>query len=179
MIVYAFTANTTNPYTEFNNSSPNMTVSSELFTGSEDVFMSYWEYFLNNSCIGDGLYEEDNSTTTTVSDDNDIDMEDSSSTADTSSSSSSSAGGIRARVTTSPIIIIIMALVFLFQSADALAPPSLPPKVYKEASLIPNPPPPEEPFEPSPIDDVLLSLFRWTLQRQSGVIRQETKGYDG
>ena len=51
MIVYAFTANTTNPYIEFNESSPNMTVSSELFTGSEDEFMSYWDYFLNNSCI--------------------------------------------------------------------------------------------------------------------------------
>jgi len=180
MIVYAFTANTTNPYIEFNNTSPNMTVSSELFPGSEDVFMSYWDYFLNNSCIGDGRpYEEDNTTTittTTTVPDNDIDMEDSSSTVDTSSSSSSSAGGIKI---TSPIIIILMTLVFLLQSVDALAPPNPPPKVYKEASLIPNPPPAEKPFVPSPVDDVLLSLFRWTLQRQSGVIHQETKGFEG
>ena len=29
------------------------------------------------------------------------------------------------------------------------------------------------------IDDVLLSLFRWTLQRQSGVIHKQTKGFEG
>lgn len=172
MIVYAFTANTTNPYTEFNDSSINMTVSSELFTGSEDIFMAYWDYFLNYSCIGDGPYE-DNTTATTVTD-NDIDIEDSS-TADMSSPSSSS-GGIRV---TSPIVIIIMGLVFILQSVDALAPPNPPPKVYKEASLIPNPPPEEKPFVPSPVDDVLLSLFRWTLQRQSGVVHKQTKGFEG
>ena len=180
MIVYAFTANTTNPFIEFNNTSPNMTVSSELFTGSEDEFMSYWDYFLNNSCIGDGPYEDNTTTTTTTTttvSDNDNDMEDGSTTGDTSSSSSSSSSSLRI---TSPIIIIIfMTLVFILQSADALAPPNPPPKVYKEASFIPNPPPPEKPFVPSPIDDVLLSLFRWTLQRQSGVIHQETKGFDG
>jgi len=180
MVVYAFTANTTNPYIEFNNTSPNMTVSSELFTGSEDVFMDYWEYFLNNSCIGDGLYEEDNTTTTTtattVSDNNDMEDSSSTSTEDTSPSSSSSSSSIRAF---SPIIIIIMTLVFILQSADALVPPNPPPKVYKEASLIPNPPPPEKPFVPSPVDDVLLSLFRWTLQRQSGVVHQQTKGFEG
>ena len=178
MIVYSFNASTTNPYEEPPSNYENMTVSSELFTGSEDyVFMDYWDYFLNNSCIGDGPYEEDNSTTTTtVLDDNDNDMDNEDSTGDTSSSSSSSSGGIKI---TSPIIIILITLVFLFQSADALVPPSLPPKVYREASLIPNPPPPEKPFVPSPVDDVLLSLFRWTLQRQSGVVHQETKGFEG
>ena len=75
---------------------------------------------------------------------------------------------------------IIMATVLL-QLTTALSPPNSPPKIYKSAELIPNPIPqaPSEVFEPSPVDDVLLSIFRWTLQRQSGVIHPNTKGFDG
>lgn len=68
--------------------------------------------------------------------------------------------------------------------ASALAPSSLPPAsprpmAYETASSIPNPPPPIEPFEPSAFDDALLSVFRWTLQRQSGVALPHIAGFDG
>mmetsp|Transcript_26750 Transcript_26750/g.57549 ORF Transcript_26750/g.57549 Transcript_26750/m.57549 type:complete len:281 (-) Transcript_26750:544-1386(-) len=62
----------------------------------------------------------------------------------------------------------------------ALVPPAqLPPKIYTSASSIPDPPPPIEPFIPSIFDDALLSVFRWTLQRQSGVALPDIPGFDG
>ena len=63
--------------------------------------------------------------------------------------------------------------------ADALSPPAPKPNIYKSASSIPDPPPPDKPFIPSPVDDLLLSVFRFTLQRQSGVVHPETPGFEG
>ncbi len=63
-------------------------------------------------------------------------------------------------------------------SVDGLAPANPPPKIYQSASQIPSPPDIEYPFTPTKFDDALLSIFRWTLQRQSGVI-SDIKGFDG
>mmetsp|Transcript_2147 Transcript_2147/g.3693 ORF Transcript_2147/g.3693 Transcript_2147/m.3693 type:complete len:272 (+) Transcript_2147:35-850(+) len=59
------------------------------------------------------------------------------------------------------------------------APASPPPTIYQTASSIPDPPPQLEPFKPTFFDDVLLSIFRWTLQRQSGVSLPHLQGFDG
>jgi len=53
MEVWSFNATSTDPATEFADSTPNMTMSSELF-GSEEVMMQYWDVFVNNSCIMNG-----------------------------------------------------------------------------------------------------------------------------
>ena len=60
-----------------------------------------------------------------------------------------------------------------------VAPASPPPTVYKSASSIPNPSPQLEPFKPTFFDNVLLAIFRWTLQRQSGVSLPHIQGFDG
>mmetsp|Transcript_7242 Transcript_7242/g.10602 ORF Transcript_7242/g.10602 Transcript_7242/m.10602 type:complete len:254 (+) Transcript_7242:173-934(+) len=64
-------------------------------------------------------------------------------------------------------------------SVTSLSPPApRPPAHYKSASVIPSPPPDDNPFSPSPVDDFLVAAFRWTLQRQSGEI-SDTPGFDG
>ena len=50
---------------------------------------------------------------------------------------------------------------------------------YKSALLIPYPSPLEEEFQPSIFDDILLSVFRWTLQQQSDQRSPDVKGFDG
>mmetsp|Transcript_8742 Transcript_8742/g.15830 ORF Transcript_8742/g.15830 Transcript_8742/m.15830 type:complete len:274 (+) Transcript_8742:58-879(+) len=79
--------------------------------------------------------------------------------------------------------IVTLATTFLHPSSFftlALVPPAqLPPKIYTSASSIPDPPPPTDPFIPSIFDDALLSVFRWTLQQQSGVALPNISGFDG
>ena len=77
------------------------------------------------------------------------------------------------------IIIVATSATFLLELTHALSPSAPPPKIYTTASAIPDPPSPDKPFVPSPFDDFLLSIFRWTLQRQSGVIHPEVKGFEG
>lgn len=68
MEVWSFNATSTDPATEFADSTPNMTMSSELF-GSEEVMMQYWDVFVNNSCImnGDKSTESSDSTSSSFS----------------------------------------------------------------------------------------------------------------
>ena len=64
-------------------------------------------------------------------------------------------------------------------SALAIPPPASPtPKTYENAFSIPDPPLPKHQFTANSFDDLLLSIFRWTLQRQSGVI-SEVDGFEG
>ncbi|KAL7546048.1 hypothetical protein ACHAWF_014604 [Thalassiosira exigua] len=67
----------------------------------------------------------------------------------------------------------------LFASALALPPAATPPKIYASASSVPSPPLTSDPFAPTPLDDFLLSAFRWTLQRRSGVAVPSAPGFEG
>ena len=77
------------------------------------------------------------------------------------------------------LIICISNLSSALALRPIIAPASPPPTVYKSASSIPNPPPQLEPFKPTIFDNVLLAIFRWTLQRQSGVSLPHIQGFDG
>ena len=79
--------------------------------------------------------------------------------------------------------LILAAVIFSIQpsfiSALAISPPASPTsKTYQSAFSIPDPPPPRDQFIPNTFDNILLSIFRWTLQRQSGVIL-EIDGFEG
>ncbi|KAL7449789.1 hypothetical protein ACHAWC_001810 [Mediolabrus comicus] len=91
--------------------------------------------------------------------------------------------------TSHALFFILSLLTFFVLTAPAAAlitPPSRiqqaaspPPNIYESASSIPNPPPLAEPFTPSLFDNILLSIFRWTLQCQSGVSLSHIHGFDG
>lgn len=79
------------------------------------------------------------------------------------------------------VTIVAVGLTGMLPLTSALTPPkpaSPAPTIYQTASAVPNPPAPTDPYIPSIFDDVLLSIFRWTLQRQSGV-SLGIDGFDG
>jgi beta-carotene isomerase len=83
-------------------------------------------------------------------------------------------------LTTSFFVIITPAAALITSSSRIFQQAaSLPPNIYESASSIPNPPPLAEPFTPSLFDNILLSIFRWTLQYQSGVSLSHIHGFDG
>jgi len=77
------------------------------------------------------------------------------------------------------IAILLVAVSHYTSFVECLNPAApRPPTHYKSASNIPSPPPDENPFLPSPIDDALAAAFRWTLQRQSGEV-SDIPGFNG
>lgn len=77
----------------------------------------------------------------------------------------------------------ILATVGLkFNVVLALQPAALRPATHHtSASSIPDPPPMEEPFEPSILDIALLAVFRWTFRQQQPADgpRSDLPGFDG
>jgi len=75
----------------------------------------------------------------------------------------------------------LVALLLLPHAASALLSPYAPspPTHHTVASTIPAPPPPaENPFVPSPLDNFFVLAFRWTLQQQTGLV-SSTPGFEG
>jgi len=52
MEVNLFNATTTDPATEFSDTAPEFVPGAELFGGSHEELMGYWEVFTANSCMG-------------------------------------------------------------------------------------------------------------------------------
>ena len=64
-------------------------------------------------------------------------------------------------------------------AAAGLAPAAPePPSHFQSAADIPEPTRPMDCYEPSAFDNALLAIFRWTMQRQSGIISKRP-GMDG
>lgn len=75
-------------------------------------------------------------------------------------------------------LLLILRIAFIATAANALAPAApLPSTKFQSAADIPDPPLAVL-FEPSVLDDALLSVFRWTLQRQTGLVSPDP-GFDG
>jgi beta-carotene isomerase len=77
-------------------------------------------------------------------------------------------------------LLVYVATTKLLQTVLALQPAATqPPTHHLTASSIPDPLPVVDPFEPSFLHNTLLSVFRWTLQQQSGGPRSDLPGFEG